>query len=95
MTTHPAPCTSTPSTHSGGAGARTLGRRINAALGSCAATLWSELLAGLALAGQCAAGARCFPPDQPGTDQTSSRHVGPDPTEPFPDNSQQRQQRTA
>ena len=38
--------------------ARTLSKRINAALMSCAATLRSELLAGLALAGQCAAGAR-------------------------------------
>ena len=91
MTTHPAPCTSTLEMHSGGAGAQTLGERIEAALVSFAATLWSELLAGLALAGQCAAGAHCFPPDRSGTGGPASHGAGPEPTGPFPDTLPQQQ----
>ena len=86
MTTHPAPCTSAPKMPSGGAGARTPSKRIEAALVSCAATLWSALLAGLALAGQCAAGARCFPPDRSGADGPANHGAGPEPTGPLPDN---------
>ncbi len=42
-------------------GTRTLLDRLDAALASCAAKLWSELLVAFALAGQCAGGVRCFP----------------------------------
>ena len=44
-------------------GTRTLLDRLDAALVSCAVKLWSELLDAFALAGQCAGGVRCFPPD--------------------------------
>ena len=52
-------------------GTRTLLDRLDAALASCAARLWSELLEALAVAGQAAAGVRCFPPDPPGADERS------------------------
>jgi len=45
--------------------------RLDAALVSGAAKLWSELLQALALAGQSAAGVRCFPPDPPDADERS------------------------
>lgn len=54
-------------------GTRTLLDRLDAALATCAVKLWSELLAALAVAGQFAAGTRCFPPDPPSVGERSAR----------------------
>ena len=53
--------------------------RIDTALMSLAVKLWSELLGALALAGQCAAGVRCPPPDRPEEDEAATPRPSTDP----------------
>ena len=69
-------------------GAPTRLDRLDAALASGAAKLWSELLGALALTGQCAAGVRCFSPDPPGADGRASRRPGAAAAERLPDDVQ-------
>jgi hypothetical protein len=60
---------------------RALLERVDAALVSLAAIVWSELLCALALAGECAAGARSFPPDLLDEDGNPSRRSSAELTE--------------
>ena len=57
--------------------APTLLDRLDAAVASGAAKLWSELLSALAIAGQSGAGARYFPPDLPGADESAGHPESP------------------
>lgn len=54
-------------------GVWTLLDRMDAVLVSFAAKFWSELVVAFALAGQCAGGVRCFPPDLLHADESANR----------------------